>query len=53
MNGKAFPHADLNVSMLLCGNDTKIAFLTDSTKFGLLGGGGNVFFQFLSFDWKM
>lgn len=52
MNGKAFPHADLNVSMLLCGNDTKIASLTDSTKFGILGG-GDVFFQFLSFDWKM
>ena len=36
MNGKAFPHADLKVSMLLCGNDTKIASLTDSTKVGIL-----------------
>ena len=52
MNGKAFPHADLKVSMLLCGNDTKIASLTDSTKVGILEK-KKLFFQFLSFDWKM
>ena len=46
MNGKAFPHADLNVSMLLCGNDTKIASLTDSTKFGIVAGGGMYFSSF-------
>ena len=37
MNGKAFPHADLNVSMLLRGHDTKIVSLTDGTKYGILG----------------